>query len=164
MSAGPSSAPQPSTSSSPIIGASAVHKQVLRYAVGAVCKMAGFHAINDHTLHLMTNMTANFMDEVCRRTKAAADHTGRTEITPGDLFISLVNSGTNITELCDFINTIRLNGCKPDLVIPSPEVATAKPPPTILKVAEPRPHPPQMPSFLPPFPDPHTYIRTEVCI
>uniref|UniRef100_A0A183CTU9 TAF8_C domain-containing protein n=1 Tax=Globodera pallida TaxID=36090 RepID=A0A183CTU9_GLOPA len=34
--------------------------------------------------------------------------------------------------------------------------------PPILRIADhPRPHPSHFPNFLPPFPDPHTYIRSE---
>lgn len=33
---------------------------------------------------------------------------------------------------------------------------------SVLKIGEKKPLPPHIPSFLPPFPDPHTYIKTEV--
>uniref|UniRef100_A0A915DHL8 Chromo domain-containing protein n=1 Tax=Ditylenchus dipsaci TaxID=166011 RepID=A0A915DHL8_9BILA len=84
---------QPSTSSSPPMDAnqsalmgSTIHKQILRNSVGAVCKMAGFDLIQDRVLTQLAQMTANFLNEVCRSAKESSDHTGRTEVTPGDAF------------------------------------------------------------------------------
>lgn len=79
-------------------------------------------------------------------------------VTPSDVLMALSNSGLDMQNFPEFLETLRRS--KPYTFQLKSQSPVKSPP--VLRIAEPRPHPSHFPSFLPNFPDPHTYIRTEV--
>ncbi|KRX88813.1 Transcription initiation factor TFIID subunit 8, partial [Trichinella pseudospiralis] len=107
----------------------------LRQVVSAVAMSAGYHEAEDDALTVLVDVLYDTIQELCLMIKNYAEHCNRTQVTVSD-FITAVDS-----------STFKVSGVKET---------------TILRGSEPQPHPPYVPDFLPPFPNPHTYISTSV--
>lgn len=83
-----------------------------------------------------------------------AEHNGRCEPTPEDVYLALIEMGLNMDTLIEYgkrRNCIR---------IPNPGREPPQKKPQLLQTGQVRPLHPYIPDYFPPFPDPHTYIRT----
>ncbi|EJW87299.1 bromodomain associated family protein [Wuchereria bancrofti] len=148
----------PSTSYSPTV-ADYVYRRVLRQAVAAICKQAGFETIEADVLELLTHMINSYINELAVTTRQMTEHAGRTISTPSDTIMALVDLGTAVSSLPAFLKEATSKG---SLVIAPPRVQQASHPQQQLRVGSSRPRPPHIPDWLPPFPDPHTYVRTDI--
>uniref|UniRef100_F1L4B2 Transcription initiation factor TFIID subunit 8 n=1 Tax=Ascaris suum TaxID=6253 RepID=F1L4B2_ASCSU len=148
-----------STSTYPPTAADFAYRKVLRQAVAAICKQAGFEIIESSILELLTHMISSYILEMGVVTRQFTELAGRTISTPSDVVMALIDLGIAVTELPDFLAKCRSQG---SLVIAQPKVQAPPATPIPLRVGNARPHHPHIPDSLPPFPDPHTYIRTEI--
>ncbi|CAG9538538.1 unnamed protein product [Cercopithifilaria johnstoni] len=148
----------PSTSYSPTV-ADYVYRRVLRQAIAAICKQAGFEAIEADILELLTHMINSYINELAATTRQMTEHAGRTISTPSDTVMALVDLGTAVSDLPAFLKEATSKG---SLVIAPPRVQHASHTQQQLRVGSSRPRPPHVPDWLPPFPDPHTYVRTDI--
>ncbi|MFH4975973.1 hypothetical protein AB6A40_002682 [Gnathostoma spinigerum] len=136
-----------------------VYRKVLRQAVAAVCKQAGFELIEANLLELLTNMLLHYIMELGITTRQVTEVAGRTISTPSDVILAAIELGTSVMDLPPFLTKCRTHG---SLIIATPKVQNPPNVPTPLRVGDARPHPSHIPDYLPTFPDPHTYIRTEI--
>ncbi|KAJ8898301.1 hypothetical protein PR048_003661 [Dryococelus australis] len=96
-----------------------------------------------HVLTEMGNSTRAFCELACR-----------TEPVVGDVMMALINMGVSLDGLEAF--AYRSNR----IPLPSPALSTQPKQPSILQAGVKQSHPQHIPNHLPPFPDPHAYIRT----
>uniref|UniRef100_A0A915PPW2 Transcription initiation factor TFIID subunit 8 n=1 Tax=Setaria digitata TaxID=48799 RepID=A0A915PPW2_9BILA len=148
----------PSTSYSPTV-ADYVYRRVLRQAIAAICKQAGFEAIEADVLELLTHMVNSYINELAITTRQMTEHAGRTISTPSDTIMALIDLGTAVSDLPPFLKETTSKG---SLVIAPPRVQHSSHIQQQLRVGSSRPRPPHIPDWLPPFPDPHTYVRTDI--
>uniref|UniRef100_A0A1I7Y5Y3 Transcription initiation factor TFIID subunit 8 n=1 Tax=Steinernema glaseri TaxID=37863 RepID=A0A1I7Y5Y3_9BILA len=134
-------------------------RQVIRQGTGAICKNSGFTHIDPNALELLSEMMLSHILDACAATKLITENAGRTVATPTDAILGLIDSGTDVSALADYFARLRLTG---SLVVFPPKKANPSTQMKALKVGEARPHPPHIPAWMPPFPDPHTYIKTTV--
>lgn len=135
-----------------------IYRRIMKQSAAGICQMWNFDYIEPSALELLTNMMLTYMNEACRSTKMLADHAGRTMVTPSDVALGLINMGTDLTSFPEFYEKIK--PCAPP--VQSPTRAPTPSSANAMKIGVPPSRPAHVPSFLPPYPDPHTYIRTEV--
>ncbi|KAI3416064.1 hypothetical protein GPALN_005616 [Globodera pallida] len=136
-----------------------VYRRILRQCVASMCHSAGFHSAEGGSLGALTILLLRFFSRTCQSSRALCEHTGRSLVNAGDIYMALLNEGRpKLANLVDFLYRTRRR--KPHTFSVLPESPQKVSP--ILRIADPRPHPSHFPNFLPPFPDPHTYIRSEV--
>lgn len=148
----------PSTSYSPTV-ADYVYRRVLRQAVAAICKQAGFEVIETDILELLTHMINSYINELAATTRQMTEHAGRTISTPSDAIMALVDLGTAVSDLPAFLKETTSKG---SLMIAPPRLQHTSNTQQPLRVGSSRPRPSHVPDWLPPFPDPHTYVRTDI--
>uniref|UniRef100_A0A915CZU0 Transcription initiation factor TFIID subunit 8 n=1 Tax=Ditylenchus dipsaci TaxID=166011 RepID=A0A915CZU0_9BILA len=138
-----------------------VYHQVLRKCVAALIKMNGFEFVCEEVLQLLLYVVESFVAQLCRNSRLTTENAGRTETTAEDVFLNLNIIGRNHSECCEFLKRARLNQL---LNVSGPKPTLRQPEPIISKIVGPLPHPAEYKGlkFLPPFPEPHTYHRTEV--
>ncbi|KAF7639972.1 BTP domain-containing protein [Meloidogyne graminicola] len=82
------------------------------------------------------------LTQICCSSRELCEHTGRIDVQ----------------KFPEFLQSIQQTKPPQFTVLPQSPVKS----PPLLRISDPRPHPPYFPNFLPPFPDPHTYIWTEI--
>ncbi|VDN21174.1 unnamed protein product [Gongylonema pulchrum] len=128
----------PSTSYSPT-AADYVYRRVLRQAVAAMCKQAGFEAIEADVLELLTHMVNSYLNELAITTRLMTEHAGRCISTPTDTLIALVDLGSAVSDLPAFLKETTSKG---SLVIAPPRVQQAPHTQTMFYADKPLPLPP----------------------
>lgn len=90
--------------------------------------------------------------------KQFCELSGRSTINSFDLFASLKENGFSVNELENFMMTT------PSIPpLPVPEIVSI-PADSVYRIGEERAMPAHIPSFLPKFPNSHTYVTTQVCL
>nr|XP_042895357.1 transcription initiation factor TFIID subunit 8 isoform X1 [Parasteatoda tepidariorum] len=92
--------------------------------------------------------------EASRSTRAYTELSGRTESLVSDVMVAIVDMGQNIDALVPYAK--RLN----KITLPTPSFLPRSSMSRILQAGEKKSLPSHIPEYYPPFPDPHTYIRT----
>uniref|UniRef100_A0A914US32 Transcription initiation factor TFIID subunit 8 n=1 Tax=Plectus sambesii TaxID=2011161 RepID=A0A914US32_9BILA len=140
------------------MSADAVYSKSMRQATAALCKNAGFDSVDQDTLGLLVEMITSYTVELAHSSKQLAEGAGRTAPNPGDVILALIEMGGNVSQLPDYLK----NSAAGSIVIPAPKPQTATSTVDALRIGKAKPHAAHIPDFLPPFPDPHTYIKTDV--
>jgi transcription initiation factor TFIID subunit 8 len=130
-------------------------RKVLYMAVCASCHEAGFLSAEEAVIETLTVMMQTLISEIGRTSQLFAEHNGRCEVTPNDVFIALIEMGLNVKSILDFANNRSVI-----FRIPTPGREPPQKQPTILHIDQTRPLHSYIPSYFPPFPDAHSYIRT----
>ncbi|XP_014242464.1 transcription initiation factor TFIID subunit 8 [Cimex lectularius] len=131
-----------------------IHRKVLLAAVSSSLVEAGFDAAEQTALETLTEMLQSIIVEIGNSSRVNHELAGRTEPLFADVILSLINMGIRLSELESYAK--RLNKSS----VPAP-IKTVEPKELdILQAGVKQEHPPHVPSHLPPFPDPHAYIRT----
>ncbi|XP_075469776.1 transcription initiation factor TFIID subunit 8 isoform X2 [Ascaphus truei] len=102
----------------------------------------------------MTEMLQSYLSEIGRSAKSYCEHTARTQPTLSDIVVTLIEMGFNIDSLPAYAKRSQR------MVITAPPVTNHSVTPKALSAGLNKPHPHHIPSHLPEFPDPHTYIKT----
>ncbi|KAI6243530.1 Transcription initiation factor TFIID subunit 8 [Aphelenchoides fujianensis] len=133
--------------------------RVMQHVCGVVALGCGFDAATMSALSVLAELALRYMAELARLTKLSAEHAGRTLPFEGDVRLALRRAGVDEAELCALVQHLARQPPTAGL-----QVRTVQPPPPSpqLKVGEPQPRPAAIPHFLPPFPQPHTYIETDI--
>ncbi|KAI6646432.1 Transcription initiation factor TFIID subunit 8 [Oopsacas minuta] len=118
----------------------------------AICSTSGFSKIRPTALSLLTNHLQSYIIEIGEASKNLSEHARRTNPTLQDVILALKKLGIDFTTLVSIPNSSSHTPvCKQ--VLPNPI-------PRPLSVGVKQSQPPSIPSHLPSFPDPHTYLST----
>lgn len=129
--------------------------RVLSLAICSICHEAGFTIAEASAVEILTVMLRSLILEASRASRLFAEHNGRSEVTPGDVFNALIDLGLNVESIAEYGRTRR------NLIrIPTPPREQPQKQASILQTGQTKPHHAYIPDHLPPFPDPHSYIRT----
>ncbi|GMR47817.1 hypothetical protein PMAYCL1PPCAC_18012, partial [Pristionchus mayeri] len=142
------------------LAASVAFGKVLRQAVAAICVGNGFDSADPDVLELLTHTASAYMKEISEGARVITENSGRTKMIPADIWLSLVNMGHNVSQLPDFL--AQQEGRSIHIAPPKPANAPVNPTP--LRVGSSRNHHPHIHDYFPPFPDPHTYVRSEISL
>lgn len=129
-------------------------RRVLSLAICASCHEAGFTSAEESVIEILTVMLQSLITEAGRGSQMMAEHNGRSEVTPGDVYLALIDLGLNVDSIIEFGKRRNL------LKIPMPGKEQLQKQPTILQAGQTRPLHSYIPDYFPPFPDPHSYVRT----
>ncbi|KAG8192751.1 hypothetical protein JTE90_009772 [Oedothorax gibbosus] len=109
---------------------------------------------------MITPLTINYFRqltilwELARSSRSFCELSGRSEAVVSDVIMALVEMGVNIESLIPYAK--RLNR----ITLPTPSTMPRSTVSRILQAGEKKTLPTYIPEHYPPFPDPHTYIRT----
>lgn len=132
-------------------------RKVLNAGVGVILYEAGFASAEKGAVESLVEMLQGLICEMGRSSRAAAELAGRTEVLVGDVVLALVEMGIDVDSIPAYGRSL----IKPNRsVVQPPAQAPRQPTPKILQAGEKRQHFSYIPEYLPPFPDPHSYIRT----
>lgn len=129
-------------------------RKVLSLAICASSHEVGFGSAQESAIELLTVMMESFFQEAARGSRLMAEHNGRSEATPNDVLLSLIEMGISIESLNEYGKK------RQPTRIPAPTRESQQNQPTLLHTGQNKPHPPHIPDHYPPFPDSHAYIRT----
>lgn len=129
-------------------------RKALKVAVSALCSEVGFEKAEESVIETLTEMLQSFLMELGRSTQAFAELAGRTEGLMTDVIMALVEMGQNIHALPGHAKRPNKS-----VFIP-PSHNAPQPNLKMLQTGDRREHPSHIPDHLPPYPDPHTYIKT----
>lgn len=133
---------------------STVNRKVLLASVSSLLIEIGFEAAEHSALETLTEMIQSFITEIGNSSRSCSELAGRTEPMVADVILALVNMGFNV-------NTIEQHARRPNHSVISAPSPSAQPKQlSILQAGVKQQHPVHIPAHLPPFPDPHAYIRT----
>lgn len=91
--------------------------------------------------------------EIAHTSKNYAELSGRTQPFLGDIVVALTNLGISMNGITAFV--------KRDIrKIPTPQLISTQKQLSLLQAGTKQSHPPHIPNYLPPLPDPHAYVRT----
>lgn len=135
------------------------YKKILIQSVAVLLKDVGFRTAHSGILEVLTDLLTKYMDRLACSLKMVSEHAGRSLVNPNDLFSALSNVGTEIESFFDYVQRHKHSM---NTVPPDPQPSSIPKSPARFNVAESQPHPSYFPSYLPPFPDAHTYLRTEL--
>ncbi|XP_063235648.1 transcription initiation factor TFIID subunit 8 [Bacillus rossius redtenbacheri] len=129
-------------------------RRALTLSIAALLAEVGFDSVEKPALETLVEMFQSMLTEMGNSTRAFCELACRTEPVVGDVAMALVNMGVPLDGLEVF--AYRSNR----IPLPTPAPSTQPKQPSILQAGVKHPHPPHIPNHLPPFPDPHAYIRT----
>ena len=132
-------------------------RKVLNSSMAAILYESGFSHSEKGVLETLVEILVATISEVGRSSRAAAELAGRTEVMVGDVILALVEMGLNVDSIPSYAKQLQMTH---KLLIAPPSQAPRSAAPKILQAGEKKPHLPFIPPYLPPFPDPHSYIRT----
>lgn len=130
-------------------------RKALKVAVSALCAEQGFGSAEDLVLETLTEALQSYLGEMGKSARAYAELAGRTESLVNDVALALIDIGCNLSSLPEYSRRPNKS-----VFIP-PVTSTYTAPARTLQVGEKRQHPSHIPPNFPPFPDPHTYIKTD---
>ena len=128
------------------------HFAALCTCTAAICSSSGFDKILPTSLSLLTHHLQSYITEIGETGKNLSEHARRTEPTLQDIIFALKKLHV------DFTTLVYLPMSSPHA--PVQRQTLPNPIPRPLSVGFKQPQPPSIPSHLPPFPDPHTYLST----
>ncbi|XP_039287168.1 transcription initiation factor TFIID subunit 8 [Nilaparvata lugens] len=131
-----------------------VHRKLLVTSVSSLLLELGFDSAENGALETLTEMLQSFVTEVGNSSRACCELAGRTEPLVADVILALVNMGVDVS-------SIEAHAHRPaHSTVPAPLPSNPLKQLSILQAGVKQSHPPHIPTHLPPFPDPHAYIRT----
>ncbi|KAF6737086.1 Transcription initiation factor TFIID subunit 8 [Oryzias melastigma] len=140
--------------SSPAENYHLARRRTLQVVVSALLTECGFDSAEKAAVETLTEMMQSYITEIGRCAKAYCEHTARSVPTLSDAVLTLIEMGFNVDTLPVYAKRSQR------MVITAPPVTNAPVTPKSLSAGQKRTHPSHIPSHLPEFPDPHTYIKT----
>lgn len=130
-------------------------RKALKVAVGALCTEVGFGMAEESALETLTEMLQSLLTEIGRSSKAYTELCGRTEVMVTDVLMALIDQGINVESI-----PAHAHRANKSVFIP-PGQSGPQTSPRTLSTGDRQEHPSHIPDYLPAFPDPHTYIRSD---
>ncbi|KAK5980776.1 Bromodomain associated [Trichostrongylus colubriformis] len=135
------------------------YEQVIRQSVAAMCSSVGFDAIDANILETLAQRLKNYVCSISLGAKLHCEVAGRTVPIATDVWLALADIGHKVDQLPGYLRHLRVTGT---IAIAPPRERQEPPLLPPMLVGQSRPHPPYVHEFFPPFPEPHTYIHTEI--
>ncbi|XP_018589424.1 transcription initiation factor TFIID subunit 8 [Scleropages formosus] len=142
------------TTTSPAENYYLARRRTLQVVVSSLLTECGFESAEKAAVESLTEMIQSYISEVGRSAKSYCEHTARSTPTLSDVVVTLIEMGFNVDTLPTYAKRSQR------MVITAPPVTNSPVVPKALAAGQKRVHPPYIPSHLPDFPDPHTYIKT----
>ncbi|SPP77869.1 blast:Transcription initiation factor TFIID subunit 8 [Drosophila guanche] len=128
-----------------------------RLLVKVICQLLldkGANQCSAQCLETLTEMLQAFIVELGNSSHNYCELSGRTMATVGDVSMALIGMGQNIGSLETYLRR------EPHAPVQMPPQQTQQRTLSLLQAGTKASHPPYVPSYFPPMPDPHAYIRT----
>ncbi|XP_072044763.1 transcription initiation factor TFIID subunit 8-like [Amphiura filiformis] len=132
----------------------AAHRKALVVSIGALCSELGFGSATESCVETLTEILQSYITELGRSARTYCELSGRTVPMVTDVSMAVVEMGVDVSALKTYAK--RLSRSR----IPHQDRARQPMNNNTLQVGEKNKHPTHIPEHLPPFPDPHTYIKT----
>jgi hypothetical protein len=134
-------------------------RHVLRVVVAQVCASFGFQSIEQFALETLVDVLQEYIEEIGYTSHSISEVASRTESNFHDVLFAFADLKVSISELMLFATQAdEMPFSKP---LPEFPMKTKQYKPKMLSDPE-EPLPSHIPSFLPAFPDKHTYMKTPV--
>ncbi|KAK9500717.1 hypothetical protein O3M35_001929 [Rhynocoris fuscipes] len=131
-----------------------IKRKVLSSAVASMLTEIGFEAAEQTAFETLVEIIQSLICEIGNSSRAYCELSGRTEPLFADVLLALINMGIKVNEIEEHAKR------NYKTVIPPPVPSVQPKQLSILQAGVKQPHPSHIPAHLPPFPDPHAYIRT----
>jgi histone H3/H4 len=118
---------------------------------------SGFSKAESGVIDEITNLVCSYMMSISVATKQYSELAGRSTSNSFDVIAALAENGCKVSQLKEFM--LKNPSIKPTTTLPK---ITPLPIEPAIKLGEERSMPAYIPSFLPKFPNPHTYVKTEI--
>ncbi|KAL6733698.1 hypothetical protein Aduo_004325 [Ancylostoma duodenale] len=135
------------------------YDQVIKQSVAAICSSVGFDAIDANMLEVLAQRLKNYLCSICLGAKLNCEAAGRNIAIASDVWLALADLGHKMDQLPGYLRHLRVTGT---IAIAPPRERQEPPILPPMLVGQSRPHPPYVHEFFPAFPEPHTYIHTEI--
>uniref|UniRef100_A0A158PAY8 Transcription initiation factor TFIID subunit 8 n=1 Tax=Angiostrongylus cantonensis TaxID=6313 RepID=A0A158PAY8_ANGCA len=135
------------------------YDQVIRQSVAAICSSIGFDAIDANMLEVLAQRMKNYICSISLGAKLNCEVAGRNILIASDVWLALADLGHKMDQLPGYLSHLRVTGT---IAIAPPRERQEPPPVVPMLIGQSRPHPPYIHEFFPAFPEPHTYIHTEI--
>ncbi|EZA57137.1 Transcription initiation factor TFIID subunit [Ooceraea biroi] len=129
-------------------------RKILNHVVCSILMECGYETCEKQVLETLTEMLQSFIVEIGASARNYCELSGRTEPLIADVILALINMGIKIDNIETYAK--RQNRT----ILPPLQQQTQSRQSNILQAGIKQNHPSHIPSYLPPFPDPHAYIRT----
>ncbi|EDW29677.1 GL14948 [Drosophila persimilis] len=131
-----------------------VYRRLLGKVISQLLLDKGAGQCSAQCLETLTEMLQAFISELGNSAHNYCELSGRTMATVGDVSMALINMGQNIGSLESYLRR------EQHAPIQLPPQQTQQRTLSLLQAGTKASHPPYVPSYFPPMPDPHAYIRT----
>lgn len=133
-----------------------MERKFLKTTVAGILLEIGFQATEPAALETLVEMLFSVLSQMGNNSRRYAEVAGRLEPLGADVMMGLIDMGLfkNTSSLLAYAK--RSNRA----VLPSPVPSVQPRQTSNLQAGTRLPHPSYMPNYMPPFPDPHAYIRT----
>ncbi|XP_020289478.1 transcription initiation factor TFIID subunit 8 [Pseudomyrmex gracilis] len=129
-------------------------RKILNQVVCSILVECGFDTCEKQAVETLTEMLQSFLVETGASARNYCELSGRTEPLMADVILALINMGMKLDNIENYAK--RQNRT----ILPALQQQTQSKQLNILQAGVKQGHPSHIPSYLPPFPDPHAYIRT----
>ncbi|XP_069693667.1 transcription initiation factor TFIID subunit 8-like [Periplaneta americana] len=131
-----------------------LRRRPLQVAVAGLLSELGYDTAERMAHETLIEQVQSLITQIGISARSYCELSGRTEPVIGDVIIALVNMGVSV-------EGIEAHARRPGrTTLPALVPSTQPKQLSILQAGVKQPHPPHIPTHLPPFPDPHAYIRT----
>ncbi|CAG9762626.1 unnamed protein product [Ceutorhynchus assimilis] len=130
------------------------YRKMIAAAVSSVLKESGFDTVEKDALGSLTEMMQAFISEIGLVSRNYCELSGRVEPLIADVILGFTEMGINIGSLESYLKSGK------HMVLPTLQPQQPQKLLNMLSAGSKEPLPGYIPKHLPPFPDPHAYVRT----
>ncbi|KXZ48863.1 hypothetical protein GPECTOR_25g448 [Gonium pectorale] len=141
-------------------------RRVARVVVAQMAELTGFEAAQESAVEILAELVIKYIQELCTAAHSYAETAHRTDFNVCDLNLALCDMGTSMEDLRKYLDSWLAEqgpgSYDQGFVHPLPPEYPIRAPGRSLPSWEERREeaPAHIPSWLPAFPDRHTYVRT----
>ncbi|ENN70781.1 transcription initiation factor TFIID subunit 8 [Dendroctonus ponderosae] len=130
------------------------HRKMIVMSVSSVLKECGFDTAEKDALGTLTEMMQAFISEIGLLSRNYCELSGRVEPLIADIILAFSEMGFNFNTLEGYVKAGK------HTLLPALQPQQAQKQLNMLSAGFKEPLPSHIPKHLPPFPDPHAYVRT----